>query len=225
MRLHYYFIPVFASTQLISQTEKDVFHQVGFGVTHSAFSHFCFQQETKPLAKIDRKEKNSVLSFPESPFITENQTGFCVGFFNDLPLNNVVVLRTLMEGSYSVNYKYQNANSVFYSSFGFKIKPSLNIAITKANPNGIIYLARNMSCYLTYKQPYISVTPILYYQKFDAGYLKKGFNNEMSFGASVGYGINYEFHGTNFGSEICYQVSTSSKQKLYHGISLLINVF
>lgn len=225
MTFQKYIVPAFVSAQLFGQTERDVFHQLGFGVTHSTFTNFCFQKEHIKPPKAIRGENQTLLTKTDVPTITEFQSGFSLGYFNDIPLSQAIVLRTIIDASYSINYKYQQNHSVYSTYIGIKVKPSLNIALQKANPNGIIYLARNMSCYLTYKQPYMSIAPIVSYQKFDSGFLRKGFNNEIAWGASVGYGINYEFHGTNIAPEINYQITTTLQHKLFHSISFILNVF
>ncbi len=88
-----------------------------------------------------------------------------------------------------------------------------------------------MSCYLTAKQPYIIVGPKINLKKYDKGFLRKGFENELSFGLLLGYGINYEFHGTNFAPEICYSLTSTGQnqindsKKMSHTISLGFNFF
>lgn len=221
---------MFVSTHLLGQTERDVFHQLGFGIVHATFTNFCFQQPVTETKQLQRRESQSVTQLSKLPIITELQAGVSMGFFNYLPLGNKLALRTKLEGSFSTNYTYKS-KPIYYTALGFNVAQQCCIALKKANEHGIIYMARNMSCYLTYKQPYISVGPIISLQKFDDGFLNKGFSNELCFGASIGYGINYEFHGTNVAPEISYQVTSttqnkmSDKTKIYHSISLSINLF
>ncbi len=221
---------MFVSTHLLGQTERDVFHQLGFGITHAAFTNFCFQQPITETKQLQRRETTASTQLSKLPIITELHTGVSMGFFNYLPLGNKLALRTKLEGSFSTNYIYQN-KPIYYTALGFNVTQQCCMALKKANEHGIIYLARNMSCYLTYKQPYISFGPIISVQKFDDGFLNKGFNNELCFGASIGYGINYEFHGTNVAPEINYQITStaqnkiSDKNKICHSISLSINLF
>jgi hypothetical protein len=88
-----------------------------------------------------------------------------------------------------------------------------------------------MSCYLTSKQPYLLIGPKIGLKKYDKGYIHKGFENEITMGLLVGYGINYEFHGVNFSPEIIYSVSTTTQnkiqdtKKIVHSITLGLNFF
>ena len=92
-------------------------------------------------------------------------------------------------------------------------------------------MARDMSCYLTSKQPYLLIGPKMNFKKFDNGYLNKGFQNEFNLGFFIGYATNYEFHGTNFLQEITYSVSSTAQnqindtKKIAHTISLALSFY
>ena len=216
---------MFVSTNLLGQTDAGLYPEISFGVTHSAYTSMCFQSGR------NLQNVHSENTTPQhQSTITETNTGFGIGFFLYLPLNDGLVFRPKLEGLFSTN-SISKPPTIYSTSLDLKFSPGFCIALKPADEHGIVYIARNMSCYLTYKQPYISVGPIISVQKFDDGFLNKGFSNELCFGASIGYGINYEFHGTNIAPEISYQITStaqnkiSDKNKMYHSISLSINLF
>jgi hypothetical protein len=225
MNIQKYIIPVFVSTNLLGQTVTDEVPEVSFGFVHSAYTSMCFQPTTNTTSL------NKEIAAPmQHSTISETQFGFGVGFFMYLPLNDIIVFKPKMEGLFS-NTAINQIPTVHATSLDLSISPGFCIALKPADDHGVIYLARNMSCYLTSKQPYLSIAPVINLKKFDEGFLQKGFQNEIAFGVSVGYGISYEFHGINFAPEISYNISTTAQNKMnesnkiMHSITLAINIY
>ena len=77
----------------------------------------------------------------------------------------------------------------------------------------------------------MTIAPVINLKKFDERFLQKGFQNEIAFGVSIGYGISYEFHGINFAPEISYNITTTAQNKInesnkvMHSITLAINIY
>jgi hypothetical protein len=226
MKFQNYILPVFVSTNLLGQSDvDDIFPEIEFGFTHYAYTSVSFK--STPTNSILNKDLNYLKNQAK---ITEIQYGFGIGFFLWIPLNDRVVFKPKLEGSFSNSCLKQN-KSIFATCVDLSISHGFAIALKPANESGIIYMARDMSCYLTSKQPYLLIEPKLNLKKFDAGYIHKGFQNELSLGFIVGYGINYEFHGTNFAPEITYCISSTAQnkfndsKKIAHTITLALNFF
>ena len=224
MILQKYIFPVFVGSNLLGQTTSDLFPDLSFGFTHSAYTSVCFKSGSNSTIlnqELNRKNKSR---------FTETQYGFGVGLFLWMPLNEGVIFKPKIEGSFS-NTCLKNGSSVFATSFDLSISHGFVIALNEPDKEGIIYCARNMSCYLTSKQPYLLIGPKINLKKFDKGYIHKGFENELAFGFIIGYGINYIFHGKNVAPEICYSISSTSQnkindsKKMTHTISVAVNFF
>ena len=225
MKLQKYIIPGFVGTNLLAQNDDRLFPDLSFGITHSTYSSMCFQ-----------KSINNPVSTGEGHLlqnkskITEIQYGFGLGLFLWMPLNEGIVFKPKIEGSFS-NTCVKQSPCVFATSFDLAVSHGFVIALSKPDKEGVIYVARNMSCYLQSKQPYVLVGPKINLKKYDKGYIKKGFENEFTFGLFLGYGINYIFQGKNFAPEICYSISSTSQnkindvRKITHSISLAVNFF
>lgn len=226
MKFQNYILPVFVSTNLLGQNDMDdVLPEIEFGFTHSAYTSVSFKPT--PTNSILNTDLNYTKNKAQ---ISEIQYGFGIGFFLWIPLNERVILKPKLEGIFSTTCLKQNT-SVFATCFDLSVSHGFAIALKPADSNGIIYMARNMSCYLTSKQPYLLMGPKLNLKKFDEGYINKGFQNEFSVGFFVGYGINYEFHGTNFAPEITYGISSTAQNKvndsnkIAHTITVSLNFF
>lgn len=226
MKFQNYILPVFVSTNLLGQSDvDDIFPEIEFGFTHSAYTSMSFK--STPTNSLLNKELNYK---KKQPNITEIQYGFGIGIFLWMPLNEGVVFKPKLEGTFSTSCLKQSS-SIFATCFDLSISHGFAISLKPADKNGVIYMARDMSCYLTSKQPYILVGPKLNLKKFDSGYINKGFQNELSLGFFVGYGITYEFHGTKFAPEISYCISSTAQnkindsKKIAHTISLSLNFF
>lgn len=226
MKFQNYILPVFVSTNLLGQSDvDDIFPDMEFGFTHSAYTSMSFKSNptNSPLNKELNYKKNQ-------PTVTEIQYGFGIGIFMWMPLNDKIVFKPKVEGSFSNSCMKQN-QTIFATCFDLSVTHGFAINLKPADANGIIYMARDMSCYLTSKQPYILMGPKLNLKKFDSGYIHKGFQNELSLGFFVGYGINYEFHGTNFAPEITYCISSTAQnkindsKKIAHTITVALNFF
>jgi hypothetical protein len=225
MKIQKYIFPVFVSTNLLGQTTSDVFPNIKFGFTHSVYTSTCFNSTPK------NSFLNQELKHKRHPSkITEAQYGFGIGLFMWMPLNEGLIFKPKIEGSFSTSCLKQNS-LVFATCFDLSISHGFVIALKEPDKEGIIYCARNMSCYLTSKQPYLLIGPKINLKKFDKGFINKGFQNELSFGFFLGYGINYVFQGKNFAPEICYNISSTSQnkindtKKITHTISLTVNFF
>ena len=229
MTIQKHLLHICVSTNLFSQSDKDVFHQFSFGITHSAFASACFQHPVNKKT-YSREENLNLQNQINIPLISETNIGCSLGFFNYIPIADHLAIRSTFETAFTTNYTYQS-NSTYSRALSISVNPSLCIALKKADDEGVIYVVRNMSCYLTYKQPYLSIGPVMTIQKFDYQYLQKGFQNQLCVGLAIGYGINYEFHGTIVSPEIKYQVTSTSQNKIsetnkiYHSLSLSINIF
>lgn len=225
MNIPKYIIPVFVSTNLLGQIATDEVQEVSFGFVHSTYASMCFQPTTNTTAL--NKEITAPTHYST---ISETQFGFGVGFFVYLPLNDIIVFKPKMEGLFS-NTAINQIPTIHATSLDLSISPGFCIALRSADDHGVIYLARNMSCYLTSKQPYLTIAPVINLKKFDEGFLQKGFQNEIAFGVSIGYGISYEFHGINFAPEISYNIITTAQNKMnesnkvMHSITLAINLY
>lgn len=215
---------ILIQTKAYSQNNISHFPKFSGGFTHSTFTSLTLLSLPN-LLQIS-KERHPLTTSK----IAETQYGFGFGFFLWMPLNDGVVYKPKIDCNFT-NYKLNNTCFVYATSFDVSINHSFCIALTSPNKNGVIYLAKNMSCYLTTKQPYIIVGPKINLKKYDKGFLHKGFENELSFGLSIGYGINYEFHGTNFAPEICYSLTSTGQnqindsKKMAHTITLAFNFF
>lgn len=211
---------------MVGQTSSDLFPDMSFGFTHSTNTSLCFQ--SSPHTALLNNEHH----LPEyKSKLSELQYGFGIGFFMWMPLNEGIVFKPKIEGVFSNTCLKQTTGCIYATSFDLNISHGFVIALKKPDENGIIYMARNMTCYLSSKQPYILIGPKLNLKKYDKGYLHKGFENELAFGFLVGYGINYIFQGKNFAPEICYSMSSTSQnkindtKKLTHTITLALNFF
>lgn len=216
---------MFISTNLLAQTNSDALSDISFGFTHSAYTSMCFQTAT------NKQSINDEVAAPQQhSTISETQFGFGIGFFVYLPLNDIVIFKPKVEGLFS-NTSFNQIPTIHATSLDLSISPGFCIALKPADEHGIIYLARNMSCYLTSKQPYLAISPIVNLKKFDDAFLYKGFQNEVAIGLSIGYGISYEFHGINFAPEISYQLTTTTQNKInesnkvMHSITLAVNLY
>lgn len=225
MKLQKYILPIFVSTNLLGQDNEDIFPDLSFGITHSTYSSMCFNSSIiKPNFNTEQANHHN------KSIITETQYGFGIGLFMWMPLNDGITFKPKIEGSFS-NIYLKQPHAVFATSFDLSVSHGFVIALSKPDKEGIIYAARNMTCYLTSKQPYLLIGPKINLKKFDKGYLQKGFQNEFSFGFFIGYGINYIFQGKNFAPEICYNISSTSQNKInnsnkvMHTISLALNFF
>lgn len=225
MNVQKYILPIFVGTNLFGQDDKGLFPNLSFGITHSTYTSMCFRPSTRsPLL-------NNEQHFLENKSkISETQYGFGIGLFLWMPLNEGVVFKPKIEGSFS-NTCLKQTPCIFATSFDLSISHGFVIALKEPDKEGIIYAARNMTCYLTSKQPYLLIGPKINLKKFDKGYIQKGFQNELAFGFFIGYGINYVFQGKNFAPEICYNISSTSQnkindsKKMIHTISLAVNFF
>ncbi|MES2565412.1 MAG: hypothetical protein V4565_01015 [Bacteroidota bacterium] len=225
MNIQKYIISVFVSSHLLGQTSSNLFPEMSFGFTHSTSTSMCFQ------SSLHRANFSNEQVLPKyKTKITETQFGFGIGLFLWMPLNDGIVFKPKAEGVFS-NTCTRNNQHIFATSFDLNISHGFVIALKKPDENGIIYMARNMSCYLTSKQPYIVIGPEINLKKYDNGYLNKGFENEMTFGFFIGYGINYIFQRKNVAPEICYHVSSTSQNQINdsnkrtHSITVSLNFF
>lgn len=226
MKFQNYILPVFVSTNLLGQSDTDdIFPDMEFGFTHFVYTSTSFKSTPT------NSSLNKELKFKKNQAnITEIQYGFGIGFFMWMPINEVIGFKPKVEGAFSNSYLKQN-KTIFATCFDLSVSHGLIINLKPPDPNGIIYMARDMSCYLTSKQPYILMGPKLNLKKFDSGFINKGFQNELCLGFFVGYGINYEFHGTNFAPEITYCISSTGQnkindsKKIAHSITFSLNFF
>ena len=225
MKIQKYILPVFVSSHLIGQTSSELFPETRLGITHSTSTSMCLQ------SNLHKPDLNSEYNqYKSSPTITETQYGFGIGLFLWMPLNDGIVFKPKVEGVFSNTCTRQNKH-VFATSLDLNISHGFVIALKKPDENGVIYMARNMSCYLTSKQPYLVIGPKINLRKYDKGYLNKGFENEMAFGFFIGYGINFIFQGKNFAPEICYHLSSTSQNQINntnkrtHTITFSLNFF
>lgn len=215
---------ILIQTKAYSQNNISHFPKFSGGFTHSTFTSLTLLSLPN-LLQISKERQPLTTSK-----IAETQYGFGFGFFLWMPLNDGFVYKPKIDCNFT-NYKLKNNSFIYATSFDVSINHSFCIALSSPNKNGVIYLAKNMSCYLTTKQPYIIVGPKINLKKYDKGFLNKGFENELSFGLSIGYGINYEFHGTNFAPEICYSLTSTGQnqindsKKMAHTITLAFNFF
>lgn len=225
MKLQNYIIPIFVTSNLLAQNDDGLFPDLSFGVTHSTYSSVCFQK-----SRDNSMFNNEQHIINRTSKISETQFGFGLGLFLWMPLNEGIVFKPKIEGSFS-NTCLKQRPCIFATSFDLAISHGFIIALSKPDKEGVIYVARNMSCYLQSKQPYLLIGPKINLKKYDKGYIKKGFENELIFGLFIGYGINYIFQGKNFAPEISYTLSSTSQnkindsRKMTHSISLAVNFF
>ena len=223
MKIQKYLLPLFVSSHLVGQTSSKHFTAISFGFSHSTFTSLSMQPGVR-FPKFNPEQR-----LPNLPVkITETHYGFGIGLFLCIPLNENITFKPKIEGIFSNTCRRQPL-SVYATSFDLNFSHGFIILLKKPDPNGIIYMARNMTCYLTSKQPYIVIGPKINLKKYDRGYLRKGFENELAIGFFVGYGINYVFQGKNVSPEICYTLNTTSQnkindsRKMTHTITLSIN--
>ncbi len=223
MKLRYYILPVCIGSNLLAQEHAPLCPQLNFGFTHAVYSSICLKSLPDQQAEgPKRKIKQSCMA--------ESQYGFGIGAFLWLPMNERLVYKPKLEGNFTTTCLKEKAR-LFATSFDIAVSNSFAMALKPANDHGIIYMARNMSCYLSSKQPYLLLGPKINLKKFDTGFINKGFQNELAFGFLLGYGINYEFHGTNVAPEIIYSLTSTAQNKIndnrkvLHTISLAINFF
>ncbi len=225
MKLQKYIFPIFVGTNLFGQPVSDLFPDVKLGFTHFINSSLCFK------SRLNNPILNQELTHTGTQSkIKEIQYGFGIGLFLWMPLNEVVVFKPKLEGSFS-NTCLKQIPCVFSTSYDLCISNGFVITLKDPDKEGIIYMARNMTCYLTSKQPYVLIGPKVTLKKYDKGYIHKGFENELTFGLFIGYGVNYIFQGRNFAPEICYSISSTSQnkindsKKIIHSVSLAFNFF
>ncbi len=215
---------MFIGTNLLGQERTALPPSLNVGFTHSVYTSMCFETVAGSGFHQDQHFMN------KHSATTETQYGFGIGFFLWMPLNGGLTYKPKIEGDFSTTCLKQ-APAVFATSFDIGLSNGFAIALKPANPHGIIYLAKQMSCYITSKQPYLLIGPKVNFKKIDNGFIRKGFQNYLSFGFLICYWINYEFHGTNFAPEIIYSVTSTAQNKIndskkvMHTISLAINFF
>lgn len=225
MKIQKYFLPVFFSSHLMGQTSTQLFPEMSLGFSHSSFTSLCMQPGF-PQPKFNPEQR-----LPQTKArINEVHYGFGVGIFMWMPLTENIIFKPKIEGLFS-NTCRRESPCVYATSFDLNISHGFVINLKKPDPNGVICLARNMTCYLTSKQPYMIMGPKINLKKYDKGYLHKGFENEVSFGFFMGYGINYIFLGKSVSPEICYTLNSTSQnkindaRKMTHTITVSINFF
>jgi hypothetical protein len=147
-----------------------------------------------------------------------------------MPLNKGVAYKPKIEGSFGNLLLKQNKN-IFATLFDLCVSQSFAILLKSPNEHGTICIAKDMSCYLTSKQPYILIGPKINLKKFDKGFNGRGFDNEISMGFLIGYGIKYEFHGLCFSPEIIYSIASTDQnkikesKKIVHSLTVALNFF
>lgn len=224
MNLQKYIILVFVGTNLLGQNSDDVFPDFQFGLTHTVFSSLCLKQNSSTNQYQEKGQKASKSS------TSELQYGFGLGMFLWVPLNEGVVFKPKADINFS-NSCLKQQQTILSTCFDLSISHSFAIALAPVNENGEICIARDMSCYLTSKQPYLLIGPKMNFKKYDKGYLNKGFQNEFGLGFLIGFATNYEFHGTNFLQEITYSVNSTAQNqinnsnKITHALSLAISFY
>lgn len=224
MKFQNYILPVFISTNLIGQNENTAFNKFDFGFSHSLFTSMSFN----PVG--EKNFLNQERNFINNASISELQYGFGIGVFLWMPLNDGVVYKPKLEGNFS-NVYFKQTEKTFATSFDLSVSQSFAITLKTPNKNGIICIARDMSCYLTSKQPYLLIGPKIGLKKYDNGCIHKGFENEITMGLLIGYGIKYEFHGVSFSPEIIYSVCTTAQnkiqdsKKIVHSLTVVLNFF
>lgn len=226
MKLRNYILPLVVGSNLFGQAEQGLFPKMSFGFTHSTYTSLSFSSlSIKPVFKKEGQQAKK-----ERSKITEVQYGFGIGLFLWMPLSEYVVFKPKLEGTFT-NTCLKNAGSVYATSFDISLSHGFVVALDAPDPNGTIHIAKNMSCYLSSKQPYLLIGPKINLKKFDVGYIQKGYQNELNFGAFIGYGINFEFHGCSYAPEISYSISTTGQneyngsKKVAHAITLALNFF
>ena len=223
MRQKSYWLMLFSPNLLIGQQSSDSAPTNEFGFTHSTYVSLGFSQTELP----NPLYKDKVNNYLMNP-VKLCQYGYGVGWFGWFPLNHLLSIKPQIETIFS-NLAMGCNQKIYAKVYDLCFSNTFQIAIKKANPNGIIYCARNMSCYLTSKQPYVSLGPKISLRKYDKGFINKGFKNVVAYGFMIGYGINYEFHGTNFAPEIKYHIETTDlafvTKQIYHSVSVAINLF
>lgn len=224
MRLQKYILPLFVGTHLWGQEHAPVCPELNFGFTHAVYNSMCFKREPRPQINQEHKRLN------KKSDMAEIQYGFGIGVFLWMPLNKGLTYKPKLEGNFTTTCVKETKN-IFATSFDIAVSNGFAVALKPANEHGVIYMARDMSCYLTSKQPYLLIGPKINLKKFDTGFIRKGFQNELSFGFLLGYGINYEFHGTNVAPEIIYSITSTAQnkiqdsRKIVHTITLALNFF
>lgn len=225
MKFQYYILPIFICTNIFGQNTDNAFNSFDFGFCHSTFTSMTFN----PLVKksiLNHENKNTKANSQ----ILDLQYGFGIGMFLWMPLNAGVAYKPKLEGNFSNLFLKQNKN-VFATSFNLSVSQSFAISLKSPIEHGTICLAKDMSCYLTSKQPYLLIGPVINLKKFDKGFIKQGFENEISMGFLIGYGIKYEFHGTCFSPEIIYSIASTGQnkiqesKKIVHSVTFALNFF
>ena len=226
MKLQNYILPLVVGSNLFGQTDQASFPKMSFGFTHSTYTSLSFNSlSIKPVLK-----KEAGTNTREHSKVTEIQYGFGIGIFLWMPLSEYIVFKPKLEGTFT-NTCLKHAGSVYATSFDISLSHGFAVSLDAPNTKGTIHVAKDMSCYLTSKQPYLLIGPKINLKKFDAGYIQKGYQNELNFGAFIGYGINFEFHGTNYAPEISYAISTTGQneyngsKKVAHTLTLALNFF
>lgn len=218
-------IPLLMGSRLLGQTEHTLGENLEFGVTHSVYTSWCFQKPSDAFMPDEMKRK------AEKPKrdIQANY-GFTLGVFLWIPVNERLTLKPKAESTFS-NVAFKMGSWSYARSCGISISNAFILGLTEADPDGVIHYARNMSCYLASKQPYLLFGPRISMKKYDRAFVEKGYQNEVAIGVMIGFGINYEFHGTNITKEITYTCETGRQNryqqssKLTHTINLAINIF
>ncbi|MEO6301794.1 MAG: hypothetical protein ABIP51_01350, partial [Bacteroidia bacterium] len=223
--LQNYIIPIFVGSNLFGQTEPGLFSKARLGFSHSTYSSLSFSSMSiKPFNKEEGRMKR------EHSKVTEIQYGFDIGVFLWVPLNENIIYKPKIECSFT-NICLQHPGPVYATSFDVSLSQGFAIALNEPDVNGRINMAKDMTCYLTSKQQYFLIGPKANLKKFDAGYIQKGYQNEVNLGGFIGYGINYDFQGINIAQEISYSVSTTAQngcnapRKIAHTITLTLNFF
>lgn len=218
-----YWLVLFASKVLLAQQSTDSAPTTEFGFTHSTYVSLSFNQPQLP-SPISNENRHNYLLNP----VKLCQYGYGIGWFAWLPITGFFSIKPQVETIFS-NLALRCGSKIYAKAYDLCFSNAFQFAIKKANPNGIIYCARNMSCYLTSKQPYFSLSPKLSIRKYDKAFINKGFKNVIAFGLAIGYGINFEFHGTNFAPEIKYQIESTdvaiASKQISHNISVALNLF
>jgi hypothetical protein len=196
--------PLVISISCLSQTVKQKPNpKIEFGFTTSTF---CGTSAANPVVK---KIQGSRLMKrePDQAELPSSNYGWKQGLFYWVNLNSYLSYKAELDFVFSVNSYASAGEKVCYSTAGgYELKPQLIIKPSEVDKAPILKIAKNMSYYLSGKQPYLIVGPKFGFYKSDKAFRKDNNSTYYTIGCVGGFGIDNMFHNMDFAPELTVSV-------------------
>jgi hypothetical protein len=222
--------PLVISLSCFSQELKKTNQKIEFGFTTSTF---CGISAASPLIAGLSKTDYNHRTMAKCPLPSTN-FGWKPGLFYWVNINSYLSYKAEGDFVYSVNTFKLPKGTCYSTSSGFELKPQLIIKPSEIDKAPILKVARNMSYYLSGKQPYFIIGPKFGYYKSDKEFRKETNSKYYTIGCVGGFGIDNMFHNMDFAPEVTvsveYQTGNAhllpkASSRYFISTSLAINFF